>query len=156
MRSRSGKNLHDPQPRSVEGILRVWWHGALVGTGSARGALLADGMGLGKTASAVVAAARARMHRVLVVCPKSAISDWVREIDDWHARPGVVRVLPGQPHLDFGVGWALTNYEQLERFAADLRRRRWDLLILDEAQALKEPERRRTILVHGGVWKDKA
>ena len=113
-------------------------------------------MGLGKTATAVVAAARARMHRVLVVCPKSAIPDWVRDIDDWHAGPGVVRVLPGQPHLDFGVGWALINYEQLERFATNLRLRGWDLLILDEGQALKEPERRRTILVHGGVWKDKA
>ena len=44
----------------------------------------------------------------------------------------------------------------LERCAEELRRRRWDLLVLDEAHATKEPERRRTVLIHGGVWKGKA
>ena len=48
------------------------------------------------------------------------------------------------------------NYELLERRAQELRRRRWDLLVLDEAHATKEPERRRTILIHGGVWRGKA
>ena len=128
----------------------------MVGTGSARGPLLADPMGLGKTASAVVAAARARMRRVLVVCPKSALPDWLREIDDWHPRPGVVRVLPHQPFFDFKIGWVATNYDLLERFADDLRRRGWDLIILDEGQATKEPSRRRTLLIHGGVWKGRA
>ncbi len=80
MKSRSGKSLRDPQPRSIDGILRVWQHGALVGEGSARGPVLADSMGLGKTATAVVAAFKARMRRVLVVCPKSALPDWLREI----------------------------------------------------------------------------
>ena len=70
MKSRSGKVLRDPQPSSIDGILRVWEHGALVGEGTARGALLADSMGLGKTASAVIAASRARLHRVLVVRPE--------------------------------------------------------------------------------------
>jgi SWI/SNF-related matrix-associated actin-dependent regulator 1 of chromatin subfamily A len=113
-------------------------------------------MGLGKTATAVVVAFKARMRRVLVVCPKSAISDWMRDLDDWHPRPCVVRVLPRQPHLDFDIGWAITNYEMLERFSDDLRRRMWDLVVLDEAHATKEPERRRTILIHGGMWRDKA
>ena len=34
--------LRDPQPRSIAEVLRIWEHGALVGTGTARGALLAD------------------------------------------------------------------------------------------------------------------
>ena len=155
MKSRRGKSLRDPQPRSIDGILHVWQHGALAGDGSARGPVLADSMGLGKTATAVVAAFKARMRRVLVVCPKSAIPDWLRELDDWNPRPGVVRVLPRQPHLDFDIGWAITNYEMLERFSDDLRRRMWDLVVLDEAHATKEPSRRRTVLIHGGVWKDK-
>src|SRR5258705_13691571 len=106
-------------------------------------------MGLGKTATAVVAAFRARMQRVLVVCPKSALPDWLREIDDWPPRPGVVRVLPDQPFFDFDTGWLAVNFELLERFADDLRRRRFDLIILDEGQATKEPSRRRTVLIHG-------
>ena len=58
MKSRSDKLLQNPQPKSIESILRIWRHGALVGTGTARGALLADSMGLGKTATAVVALLR--------------------------------------------------------------------------------------------------
>jgi SNF2-related domain len=87
MKSRSGKTLRPPQSQSVTNILHVWQHGALVGEGSARGPVLADSMGLGKTATAVVAAFKARMRRVLVVCPKSELPDWLREIDDWHPRP---------------------------------------------------------------------
>jgi SWI/SNF-related matrix-associated actin-dependent regulator of chromatin subfamily A-like protein 1 len=122
----------------------------------ARGALLADSMGLGKTATAVVAAFRADLRRVLVVCPKSAIPDWRREIDDWHPRPGTVRTVhSNRPWLDFDNGFALINYELLQRFAADLRRWRWDLVVFDEGHATKEPSRRRTVLIYGGVWKDK-
>jgi SNF2 family DNA or RNA helicase len=148
--------LRDPQPRSIAEVLRIWEHGALVGTGTARGALLADSMGLGKTATAVIAARRAKMRRVLVICPKSAIPDWRREIDLWHPMPGVVRTFPQQPWTDFDNGWMLINYDMLARFAEELRSRAWDLLVLDEAHATKEPERRRTILIHGGVWNGKA
>ena len=64
-------------------------------------------------------------------------------------------MLPKQPFFDFSVGWMVTNYEMLKRFAKGLRGRQWNLIILDEAQALKEPERRRTVLAYGGVWKGK-
>ena len=148
MLSRSEKELRDPQPKSVDEILRVWQRGALVGSGTARGALLADSMGLGKTASAVVAAKIARMRRVLVVAPKSAIPDWLRELRDWHPGAGVITLSP----FAFERGWVIINYELLERDADELRARPWDLLILDEAHATKEPSRRRTILVHGGTW----
>jgi SWI/SNF-related matrix-associated actin-dependent regulator 1 of chromatin subfamily A len=153
MTSRSGKSLRDPQPTSVADILRIWEHGARIGSGSARGALLADSMGLGKTATAAVAAAHAGMNRVLVIAPKSALPDWRREVHDWVKYPAIVTTLrPGKSLFDFDYGWCLVNYELLERYAVDLRSRPWDLLILDEAHATKEPEARRTILVHGGVW----
>jgi SNF2 family DNA or RNA helicase len=156
-RSRSGKTLRDPQPKSIEGILRVWEHGALVGTGTARGALLADSMGLGKTASACVAASCANMKRILVIAPKAALPDWRREVHNWVNPHGAIHVLrSGQYWLDFNRGWVLVNYEMLEKFASELRARTWDLMILDEAHATKEPTVRRTILIHGGVWREKA
>ena len=156
MKSRSGKSLRDPQPRSIDGILRVWQHGALVGDGSARGPVLGRQYGVGKNGDCrhgrVQGEDAARARGVSEVCHPGLAA----RMDDWHPRPGVVRVLPRQPHLDFDIGWAMTNYEMLERFSDDLRRRRWDLVVLDEAHATKEPSRRRTILIHGGVWKDKA
>jgi SNF2 family DNA or RNA helicase len=159
MISRSGKALRDPQPKSIAAILKVWRDGALVGSGAARGALLADSMGLGKTATSVVAARQAGYARVLVVCPKAAITDWQREIHDWHSAAGTVRVLRSgsgnNTRLNYH-GWTISNFEMLERYAAELRRWQWDLIILDEAHALKEPEARRTILIHGGMWKGKA
>src|SRR5262249_15128368 len=160
MKSRSGKALRDPQPKTIAAILRVWANGALVGTGHARGALLADSMGLGKTASCVVAARRAGMARILVVCPKAAIPDWKPEVHDWDDRGGSVRVLHAaskHPSLNYlAHTWTLINYEMLERYAAELRRHVWDLLILDEGHACKEPEARRTVLVFGSMWKGRA
>ena len=63
------------QPRSICDILRVWEHGALVGEGAAIGLILAELMGLGKTASTIIAANTAGMRRVLVVVPKAALTD---------------------------------------------------------------------------------
>jgi len=117
-------------------------------------------MGLGKTASSVVASGKAGHARILVVCPEAAIPDWQREIHDWDTQARPVRVLHADsnhpPHMNYTRGWTIINYEGLEKYAAELRHWVWDLLILDEGHAVKEPESRRTILVFGGMWKGRA
>ena len=49
-------------------------------------ACLADDPGLGKTITAVVAADRARAHRMLVVAPTCVIWNWRREIEKWRGK----------------------------------------------------------------------
>jgi hypothetical protein len=152
-----GVRLRDPQPRSIRGILRVWEHGALVGEGTAIGPILADSMGLGKTASTIIAANTASMRRVLVIAPKAALTDWKRELRARHSRLRTVSVMrAGERWLWFEAGWALINYEILDRVAEEIRARQWDLLVIDEGHAAKEPNAKRTAMIYGGMWRGKA
>jgi SNF2 family DNA or RNA helicase len=140
--SRSGRTLRFPQPISINKLRDILPH--------EHGALLADSMGLGKTATAVNVAVLMQMDRVLVICPKSAIPDWRREIVDWDKRHGMIQ---HRKSLAFRRGWTLINYEQLYRLRKQLRRHgEWDLIIVDEVQATKEPDRQRTSLIYGGQW----
>jgi SNF2 family DNA or RNA helicase len=146
------ESLRDPQPKSITEVLRVWEHGAVVGSGSALGPLLADSMGTGKTATAIIAANTFGMRRVLVICPKAAIGDWVRELHRWHTRLRNLIVLrAGQRWVSFQSGWVLLNYDLLDRYP-EIGETGWDLVICDEGQYLKEPLSKRTAMVFGGEW----
>jgi len=112
------------------------------------GAVLADEMGLGKSMQAIssirllVRSGEAR--RVLVVCPKGLVSNWVRELGDW-APELLVAVIEGDPQRRRwqwtlpDVPVKLANYEVLVRdreLVASLGLE-FDLMVLDEAQRIK-------------------
>ena len=91
-------------------------------------AYLADGMGLGKTVQAAVAARLGGYQRTLVVCPASAVENWKREWLTWG------------PKLTLAV----VSYAQMIRRAKEFVGGDWDLLILDEAHYVKTPSAQRT------------
>ncbi len=100
------------------------------------GALLADDMGLGKTLQ-VLCAPRGR---TLVVAPTSVLHNWAEEARRF--RPGLrVDVYHGagralRPESDL----TLTTYALLRLDADALADVAWDTVVLDEAQAIKNPE----------------
>jgi superfamily II DNA or RNA helicase len=100
------------------------------------GALLADDMGLGKTLQALCAIG----GRTLVVAPTSVVHNWSDEIRRF--RPALTaRVYHGAGReLDRDADVTITSYALLRRDEADLAAPAWDTLILDEAQAIKNPE----------------
>jgi superfamily II DNA or RNA helicase len=100
------------------------------------GALLADDMGLGKTVQALCAL----RGRTLVVAPTSVLHNWAREIERF--RPGLTcNVFHGPTRsLDRGVDVTLTSYAILRLDADLLAAEAWDTAILDEAQAIKNPD----------------
>lgn len=112
--------------------------------------LLADDMGLGKTVQAIAAIrilfARRAIDHVLVVARMSLLSQWRREFRRWapELRISTVR----GPSADRTWQWPtpahvhLVGYETLRADFTDNphsppRRRTWDVLVLDEAQAIK-------------------
>ncbi|MBI4705083.1 MAG: DEAD/DEAH box helicase [Deltaproteobacteria bacterium] len=100
------------------------------------GALLADDMGLGKTLQALCAVG----GRTLVVCPTSLIFNWVAEI--LRFRPGLRHAVfhgPGR-ELEAQADVTVTSYAVLRLDAERLGRERWDCVVLDEAQAIKNPD----------------
>ena len=100
------------------------------------GALLADDMGLGKTLQALCAI----RGRTLVVSPTSVLHNWSDEIRRF--RPALRACLFHGPRrtLDPTADVVLTSYALLRLDAEKLREERWDTLVLDEAQNIKNPE----------------
>lgn len=100
------------------------------------GALLADDMGLGKT----LQAACILEPGSLVVAPTSVLSNWEAELERF--RPGLrVSVYHGAGRsLDPEADVVLTSYALLRLDAELLTARRWKVAVLDEAQAIKNPE----------------
>jgi superfamily II DNA or RNA helicase len=100
------------------------------------GALLADDMGLGKTVQALAAL----QGRTLVVAPTSLLGNWEEEIARF--RPGLrADVYHGAGRaLDASADVTLTSYALLRRDRDVLGAVAWDTVVLDEAQAIKNPE----------------
>ncbi len=110
-------------------------------------AVLADEMGLGKTIQGVgvaeLLARHAGVRRVLVVCPASLKSQWRAEINRFCDRG--VQIVAGKSaerteQYASGAFFTVANYEQVLRDYLDIERCNWDLIILDEAQRIKNWE----------------
>ncbi len=100
------------------------------------GGLLADDMGLGKTLQALCAL----RGRTLVVAPTSLLHNWSDEIARF--RPDLrVQIFHGSSRaIEPGADVTLTTYALLRRDREALVREDWETVILDEAQAIKNPE----------------
>lgn len=111
--------------------------------------LLADVMGLGKSAQAVRASDLIGAQRILVVCPASVRMNWRREFHRFSpVDRQIVVLMPGMPSVpDPEV--LVVSYEQAYNHRKILMARTWDALILDEAHYLKEREARRTKAIYG-------
>jgi SNF2 family DNA or RNA helicase len=126
-------------PADFTGTLRpyqdqgVAWLSALRDVGL--GGVLADDMGLGKTVQALCA----MRGRTLVVCPRSVIFNWQAEIARF--RPGLRVALHHGPRRELGrADVTLTTYATLRNDVEVLTRTRWDTVVLDEAQNIKNPD----------------
>jgi SNF2 family DNA or RNA helicase len=129
-------------------------------------ALLADEMGLGKTAQVIIAL-RLLFHagaiqRVLVVCPKPLVVNWTRELRLW-AEDVPFEVVGGDTRAREATWFAskcplkLVNYELMTRDVDFLHdeRVRFDVVVLDEAQRIKNRESK-TAQVTRGIRRDRS
>jgi SNF2 family DNA or RNA helicase len=99
------------------------------------GALLADDMGLGKTVQALCAVT----GRTLVVAPTSVLQNWANEIKRF--RPGLPYTVyhGANRRINPDCDVTLTTYAILRMDADALSAQAWDTVVLDEAQAIKNP-----------------
>jgi len=100
------------------------------------GALLADDMGLGKTLQTLCAIE----GRTLVVAPTSVLHGWVREIERFRPSLSVALYHGSGRRLDPQADVTITSYALLRQDVESLTQPRWDCVVLDEAQAIKNPE----------------
>ena len=133
---------------------------------SVNGALLAMGMGTGKTRVAIACCQRSGAKRILVVCPKSVISVWEEQLGmfwegdlpavfsrssasiakDLKTLASTLEATPQDVPLV-----AIVNYDVFSR-ATEMRsllmNRYWDVVIADESHKLRNPKTKTTENLH--------
>ncbi len=127
----------------------VEWMQSLASQGM--GGVLADDMGLGKTLQTLAFISSAG-GTALVVCPSSLVHNWVAEaerfVPDLKAVaievPDRERILAAEGDADILV----TSYALLRRDEQWYRDREFDVVILDEAQNIKNPEAQVSQIAH--------
>ena len=105
--------------------------------------LLADDVGLGKTISAGLImselAARSRVSRILIVCPKLLMPQWKAELSSKFNIPSELaagkQLLTIEPEWDIGA--IITTYTSARLYLEKIPRDRFDMLVLDEAHKLR-------------------
>ena len=116
--------------------------------------LLADDMGLGKTVQAIVAlrilVARHEIQSALVVAPAGLLDQWRSELTRW--APELTAIVIRGPATERSWQWravndvTLVSYETLRSDESQLvrlqnERRVWGVVVLDEAQRIKNRNR---------------
>ena len=117
------------------------------------GACLADDMGLGKTVQVLAYLERLRSSRgnarVLLVVPASLIGNWQKEARrfapemDFQILHGMTSTALAREFEESEAFLTITTYGMAMRIPA-LQKMTWDCLILDEAQAIKNPMTKQT------------
>jgi SNF2 family DNA or RNA helicase len=119
-------------------------------------AILADDMGLGKTIQGIGAAELlaqdADISKVLIICPASLKSQWRLEIKKFSDRS--CQLVLGKAHeraeqYDGPAFFTICNYEQVLRDILSIERAKWDLIILDEGQRIKNWAAKTSTVVKG-------
>jgi SNF2 family DNA or RNA helicase len=132
------------QAIGTEWILSCFEHGD-------GGVLLADVMGLGKTLQSIAVIndlVSIGKNNRLVVCPGTLVDNWKRELTKFSPHLKVL-IHTGQwrygieKHL-MGYDLVITTFETLNNDIGLLSDIDWQLVIVDEAQAIKNPKAQRT------------
>ena len=110
-------------------------------------AVLADDMGLGKTVQGIgvseLLALEAGISKVFIICPASLKSHWRLEIERFSGRScQLVLGSAEERSAQYGNScfFTICNYEQALRDLLAIERVKWDLIILDEGQRIKNWE----------------
>ncbi|MEB8432077.1 DEAD/DEAH box helicase [Cocleimonas sp. KMM 6892] len=149
---------HNPQvPSTLQTELREYqedgykWMSRLAKWGV--GACLADDMGLGKTVQTIsILLERASLGPVLVVAPTSVSNNWESEILKFSPtlKPHFYREGCRKTLLENAGAFdvVIASYGLLQQDAEEFIEKKWGTIVLDEAQAIKNINAKRTKTAH--------
>ena len=117
--------------------------------------ILADDMGLGKTTSTIIAALETKAKKILIVCPASLKINWQREIQNYSDKS--VYICEGKK-FSTDEDFTIINYDILKNFYdikdkdnSLITQSKFDLVILDEAHMISNPQAQRTKIINSFV-----
>ncbi len=114
--------------------------------------ILADDMGLGKTTSTIIAALETGAKKIMIICPATLKINWKREIENYTDRS--IFIAEGK-QFSSDSDFVIINYDILKNFhdpknreESSILKSNFDLVIIDEAHAIKNAQALRTKLIN--------
>ena len=143
-------------PKSLNGQLRPYqevglrwlWTNVVKGFG----ACMADDMGLGKTIQVISLILKMKEENklknpVLVICPTTLMGNWMKELQMF--APGLDATIyhGADRKLDTNHDIILTTYAIMRIDVEELKKQAWSVIIVDEAQNIKNPDTAQTLAI---------
>ena len=143
-------------PKTLNGELRPYqqiglkWLWTNVSKGF--GACMADDMGLGKTIQVISLILKLKEEKsltkpVLVICPTTLMGNWMKELQMFAPTLDAVVYHGAERNLDVKHDVILTTYAIMRIDVEELKKQSWGMLIVDEAQNIKNPDTAQTLAI---------
>ena len=143
-------------PKTLNGELRPYqqvglkWLWTNVSKGF--GACMADDMGLGKTIQVISLILKLKEEKsltkpVLVICPTTLMGNWMKELQMFAPTLDAVVYHGAERKLDVKHDVILTTYAIMRIDVEELKKQSWGMIIVDEAQNIKNPDTAQTLAI---------
>lgn len=150
------KPIEVETPKDLKGDLRPYQQTGLkwlwTNISKGFGCCMADDMGLGKTIQVLSLILKMKEDNklkkpVLVVCPTTLMGNWMKELEMFAPKLKAVIYHGSERQLDLKNDIILTTYAIMRIDIDDLKKEPWSMVIVDEAQNIKNPDTAQTLAV---------
>lgn len=150
------KPIEVTTPADLKGTLRPYQQTGLrwlwTNISKGFGCCMADDMGLGKTIQVISMILKLKEEGkikkpVLVVCPTTLMGNWMKELEMFSPNLKAAIYHGNERKLDLNNDIILTTYAIMRIDIEELKKENWSMLVVDEAQNIKNPDTAQTLAV---------
>jgi len=143
-------------PKELTGELRPYQQTGLkwlwTNVSKGFGCCMADDMGLGKTIQVISLILKLKEDKklknpVLVICPTTLIGNWMKELQMFAPSLKVATYHGLDRKLDLEKDIILTTYAIMRIDVEEMKKHTWGMIIVDEAQNIKNPDTAQTVAI---------
>ncbi len=151
-----GKTVEVTAPVDLNGELRPYQLGGLkwlyTNTTKGFGSCIADDMGLGKTIQVISLILKLKEENkltapVLVVCPTTLMGNWIKELNMFAPKLKASAYHGAERQLDLKADVIVTTFAILRIDIEEVKKTTWGMVVVDEAQNIKNPDTSQTAAV---------
>ncbi len=150
------KPIEVTPPETLKGELRPYQQTGLkwlwTNVSKGFGVCMADDMGLGKTIQIISLILKMKEEGnlkkpVLVICPTTLMGNWMKELQMFAPSLDAVIYHGAERQLDVKHDVILTTYAIMRIDVEELKKQSWGMVIVDEAQNIKNPDTAQTLAI---------
>lgn len=150
------KPIEVTTPADLNGTLRPYQQTGLrwlwTNISKGFGCCMADDMGLGKTIQVISLILKLKEDNklkkpVLVVCPTTLMGNWMKELEMFGPSLKAAIYHGSERQLDLNNDIILTTYAIMRIDIEELKKQEWSIIVVDEAQNIKNPDTAQTLAI---------